>query len=66
MAVLEAATRTGAKAMGKEQEMGGIVPGKLANMAVLSRNPLDDVHNFRSVVLTVKRGRQFPRNEFTP
>ena len=64
MAVLEAATRTGAKAMGEDKEMGSIVPGKLANMAVLARNPLDDVRNFRSVVLTVKRGRQFPRNDF--
>jgi hypothetical protein len=33
-------------------------------MVVLERNPLDDVRNFRSVVLTVKRGRRFPRVEF--
>ena len=64
MAVIRAATITGAKAMGAEDEMGSIVPGKLANMVVLSANPLEDVRNMRSVVLTVKRGREFPRSEF--
>jgi imidazolonepropionase-like amidohydrolase len=64
MAVVQAATLNGAKAMGDAQDMGTIVRGKLANMVVLERNPLDDVRNFRSVVLTVKRGRRFPRVEF--
>jgi imidazolonepropionase-like amidohydrolase len=44
--------------------MGTIEPGKLANMVVLERNPLDNVRNFRSVELTVKRGRTFPRGNF--
>lgn len=64
MAVIQAATLTGAKAMGDEADMGTIAPGKLANMVVLSANPLDDVRNMRSVVLTVKRGRQFPRADY--
>ena len=64
MAVLRSATIIGARAMGKEREMGSIEPGKLANMVVLARNPLDDVRNFRSIVLTVKRGRKFPRSDF--
>jgi imidazolonepropionase-like amidohydrolase len=64
MVVVQAATLNGAKAMGDAQDMGTIVRGKLANMVVLERNPLDDVRNFRSVVLTVKRGRRFPRVEF--
>jgi imidazolonepropionase-like amidohydrolase len=64
MAVVQAATMNGAKAMGEAKDMGSITAGKLANMVVLERNPLDDVRNFRSVVLTVKRGRRFPRVEF--
>jgi imidazolonepropionase-like amidohydrolase len=64
MAIVQAATMNGAKAMGEAKDMGSIEPGKLANMVVLERNPLDDVRNFRSVVLTVKRGRRFPRVEF--
>jgi imidazolonepropionase-like amidohydrolase len=65
-AVIESATAIGAKAMGAEAEMGTIVPGKLANMVVLSANPLDDVRNMRSVVLTVKRGRQYRRADYRP
>jgi imidazolonepropionase-like amidohydrolase len=64
MAVVQAATMNGAKAAGHADDMGSIEAGKLANMVVLERNPLDDVRNFRSVVLTVKRGRRFPRVEF--
>jgi imidazolonepropionase-like amidohydrolase len=56
----------GAKAAGQEKDMGTIEVGKLANMAVLAKNPLADVRNFQSVVLTVKRGRQFPREEYRP
>jgi imidazolonepropionase-like amidohydrolase len=64
IAVLRSATITGAKAMGEEKQMGSIESGKLANMVVLARNPLEDVRNFRTVVLTVKRGRKFPRGDF--
>jgi len=42
--------------------MGSIEVGKLANFVVLAKNPLEDVRNFRTVQLTVKRGRAFPRN----
>jgi len=66
MAVIEAATRTGAKAMGAEKDMGTIVPGKLASMVVLSANPLEDVRNMRSVVMTVKRGRPYLRADYRP
>ena len=66
MAVIQAATSNGAKAMGAEAEMGSIAPGKLANLVVLSANPLKDVRNLRSVVTTVKRGRAFPRADYRP
>lgn len=64
MAVVQAATLNGAQAIGDVKDMGSIERGKLANMVVLERNPLEDVRNFRSVILTVKRGRSFPRAEF--
>jgi len=66
MAVIQAATINGARAAGAENVMGTIAPRKLANMVVLSANPLDDVRNMRSVVMTVKRGRVYPRADFTP
>jgi imidazolonepropionase-like amidohydrolase len=65
-AVIKAATITGAKAMGAEADMGTIAPGKLANMVVLSANPLEDVRNMRSVVMTVKRGRIYLRDDYHP
>jgi imidazolonepropionase-like amidohydrolase len=66
MAVIQAATVNGAKAMGAEGEMGTIAPGKLANMVVLSANPLEDVRNLGSVVVTVKRGRVYSRADYRP
>jgi imidazolonepropionase-like amidohydrolase len=63
-AVIAAATLNGAKAAGQERSMGTVEAGKLANMVVLAKNPLEDVRNFRSVTLTVKRGKQFPRADY--
>jgi imidazolonepropionase-like amidohydrolase len=65
-AVLRSATIIGAKTVGRESEMGTIEPGKLANMVVLTRNPLDSVENLKSVTMTVRRGRIYPRREFKP
>lgn len=63
---IRSATLIGARSMGQEDEMGTIAPGKLANMVVLSRDPLADIANMRSVVLTVKRGRTYAREGFRP
>jgi imidazolonepropionase-like amidohydrolase len=46
--------------------MGTIAAGKLANLAFLAQDPRKDVRAFRSVVLTVKRGRQFWRKDYRP
>ena len=64
--VVKATTANAARAAGQDKDMGTVEAGKLANLAVLSKNPLDDVRNFRSVVLTVKRGRAFQRADFRP
>lgn len=63
---IRAATLTGARAMGEEASMGTIAAGKLANMVVLARDPLTDITNMRSVVMTVKRGRAYQRQDFKP
>lgn len=63
---IRAATLTGAKAMGEEATQGTIAAGKLANMVVLARDPLADIGNMRSVVMTVKRGRDYQRGDFKP
>lgn len=65
-AVINSATVVSARAAGQEREMGSIEKGKLANMVVLARNPLDNLGNLQSVVMTIKRGRAFPRADFVP
>jgi imidazolonepropionase-like amidohydrolase len=46
--------------------MGSIAPGKLANLIVLTRNPLTDIENLKSLETTVKRGRAYSRADFKP
>ncbi|MDQ0463103.1 imidazolonepropionase-like amidohydrolase [Caulobacter ginsengisoli] len=64
--VLKAATLNGAKAVGREAEMGTITPGKLANLVFLTADPSQDVRAFRTVRLTVKRGVLFWRKDYRP
>jgi imidazolonepropionase-like amidohydrolase len=63
-AILQSATLIGARAAGQERDMGSIEPGKLANMVVLARDPLIDLNNLKSIVMTIKRGRLFERTAF--
>ena len=65
-AILQSATLIGARAAGQERDMGSIEVGKLANMVVLARDPLADLSNLKSVIMTVKRGRVFQRTAFAP
>ena len=64
--VLQSATLIAARATGQQRDMGSIEPGKLANMVILARDPLADLDNLKSVVMTVKRGRMFERSAFVP
>ena len=57
--LLEASTINGAKAMGQEKEWGSIAQNKLANMLLLSANPLDSLSNWRKVEWVMNRGAMF-------
>jgi imidazolonepropionase-like amidohydrolase len=63
---IRSATLIGARAIGQERSTGTIAPGKLANLVVLARDPLEDIANLRSIVFTVKRGRRFDRADYRP
>lgn len=65
-AVLRAATLNGALTMHKADAFGSIAPGKLADLVFTREDPLKDVRALRTVVLTVKRGGQYWRKDFTP
>jgi imidazolonepropionase-like amidohydrolase len=63
---IHAATEVGARAAAQAADMGTVAPGKLANLIVLGRDPTADITNLKSLELTVKRGRAYPRAEFKP
>lgn len=54
--VLRAATIGNAEKLGLQGEIGSLEPGKMADLLVLSENPLDDILNIRSLVFTVQGG----------
>lgn len=56
---LKCATLNGAKYLGLDRELGSLEPGKLADVIVLDRNPLDDIHNSDSVKYTILNGRVY-------
>ena len=66
MDAIRSATSVAARTIGQSGEMGTLVPGKLANIAFLAKDPLADVANAKSVTLTVKRGREYKRSDFKP
>ena len=47
--VITAATRNGALALHKQDELGTIEAGKRADLLLLDANPLEDVRNFRKI-----------------
>ena len=56
---LKAATIFGANGFGLEKEIGSIEPGKLADLLVMSANPLDDLRNTLSIRQVMMNGRLF-------
>ena len=59
MEVLKAATIHGAEAMGLARDLGSLEVGKLADLVVLDKNPLDDIHNTNSIRYVMKDGELF-------
>lgn len=62
MQVLESATVNGAHYIGMEQDLGSIENGKLADLVILDKNPLDDIRNTETVSYTIANGRLFDAN----
>jgi imidazolonepropionase-like amidohydrolase/Tol biopolymer transport system component len=54
---LRCATLNGAHYLGMDRDLGSIEPGKLADLVVLDANPLDDIHNTKSLRWVIQNGR---------
>ncbi len=55
--VIKIATRNGAHALGIEEDVGTIVPGKQADMMILSDNPMDDISNTKKIEAVISDGQ---------
>jgi Tol biopolymer transport system component/imidazolonepropionase-like amidohydrolase len=56
MQALEVASLHGARFIGREQDLGSIAVGKLADFMVLNRDPLVDIRNTTDIQYVVKNG----------
>lgn len=56
MEMLRAATRNIAVAYGKQEDLGTVEPGKVADLLILDKNPLQAADNYRSIHQIIKEG----------
>jgi hypothetical protein len=56
---ISAATSVAAAALGVQDDRGVLAPGKAADLVVLSRDPLADIRNTRSIEWVMKAGKRY-------
>jgi imidazolonepropionase-like amidohydrolase len=59
--VIKIATRNGAQALGIEEDVGTIEPGKQADMIVLSDNPVEEINNTKKIEAVINNGQLIER-----
>ena len=59
---LKVATIKGATAIGLDKDLGSIESGKLADILILDKNPLENIRNTNSIKYVIKDGRMYDAN----
>jgi imidazolonepropionase-like amidohydrolase len=59
MQALRSGTLSGAQYLGMDRDLGSLEAGKLADLIVLDRNPLEDIRNSESIAYTMVGGRLY-------
>jgi imidazolonepropionase-like amidohydrolase/Tol biopolymer transport system component len=59
MEAIRCATMNGAWYIGMDKSIGSIENGKLADLVILDKNPLEDIHNSQYVNMTMINGRLY-------
>jgi len=61
MKMLRAATRNIAVAYGKDKDLGTLEPGKIADLLILDKNPLEAAKNYQAIHSIIKEGKAVDR-----
>jgi imidazolonepropionase-like amidohydrolase len=61
--VIKIATLNAAIFLGKEDELGSIEPGKLADMVLLNADPTKDIGNVKKIAMVIKGGAIIDRTK---
>ena len=63
---LRIATKDAAEAVGAQDDLGTLEPGKLADIVLLDKNPLEDIKNTQTIWRVIKGGWLFDPEKLRP